>query len=508
MKTIYFNEDNAHFYSFHPASEMTEEGVRSLVDRYAQTGSIRGLLFCTNLQRALFDSNVWERFRDVNPGRPDPYSEHLRLLSERGIDHFAIWLKRAAELGIEGWLTMRMNDAHGYKEADLGQTSCIQSFWVTEYWKKHPHLRRAPYRYERDWEGAYNYFLPEVRTYHLALVRELFDRYDMFGFECDWMRWGMMFAPGFEREGQNLLTEFVSEIRSIADAAEQKRGHRILLAHRIPAHPESALNYGFDLMEWGKRGCVDMVTLSSFLGSSNYDPQIRLWKAMLPKECTVNVHVEQHACSSPGNMVQADDILRGAAAAAWASGADFLYLFNECYREPEHLDDLNKVMTEISDPEKLIRSPRRTAVTYPQAIIAGESMRTVLPVPLIPEHVGHDLGRMEENITLRLPAGKLLPSANVLLSLAFSFDTEFEKLGELPVRVNTVPVRFAGSKQIEKTRVEPDMMFQPFPDYPRDAGFVLSFHVPAEILHETFNAVEILPPHARGRIVWADFLIQ
>jgi len=323
----------------------------------------------------------------------------------------------------------------------------------------------------------------------------------MFGFECDWMRWGMMFAPGFEREGQAVLTEFVAEIRKIADAAERKCGHRILLAHRVPAHPESALNSGFDLIEWGRRGCVDMVTLSSFLGNSNYDPQVRIWRAMLPAKCTVNVHVEQHVLAFPGNqMVQSDDFMRGAAAAAWSCGADNLYLFNECYRETEHLAELNRIMTQITDLEGLMKSSRRTVVTYPQAIIPGESNRTVLPVPLIPEAVGQDLGRMEENITLRLPAGNVLPSTSATLSLGFSPDTEFEKLEGLPVRVNTKTVSCIGK---EKRRMEMASKCLPS-DYPRNAGFVLLFDVPANLLHETFNAIEILPPHIQGRIVWAD----
>jgi len=64
MKTIYFNQDNHHFYGFHPAEDMTAEGVDRLVDFYAQGTQLAGLLFCVNVQRALFPSKVWERFWD------------------------------------------------------------------------------------------------------------------------------------------------------------------------------------------------------------------------------------------------------------------------------------------------------------------------------------------------------------------------------------------------------------------------------------------------------------
>ncbi len=126
MKSLYFNEDNHHFYGYHPAEDMTEEGCRRLIETYAETGTIKGLLFCANVQRALFDSDQWERFRDIDD--PDPYVQNLRLLTERGVDQFAVWLQRSKKLGIEGWLTMRMNDSHGLKEAETGTAHWIDKW--------------------------------------------------------------------------------------------------------------------------------------------------------------------------------------------------------------------------------------------------------------------------------------------------------------------------------------------------------------------------------------------
>ena len=89
---VWFNEDNEHFYGCHPPEDMTEEGCRNLVRTYAGFGEFKGILFCINMQRALYDSNVWERFKDQeNPVRPG-YPENLRRLSERGVDQFAVWL--------------------------------------------------------------------------------------------------------------------------------------------------------------------------------------------------------------------------------------------------------------------------------------------------------------------------------------------------------------------------------------------------------------------------------
>jgi hypothetical protein len=505
MKIIYFNEDNEHFYAGHPSSDMSEDGVRRLVDTYAETGTIKGLLFCVNLQRALYDSDVWERFSDIKDD--GPYVQNLRLLSRRGVDQFAIWLERSKQLGIENWLTMRMNDSHGLKEADQEMVDCSHYKWPSQKWRNGRHLRRAPYRSERSWEGSYNYGLPEIREHHLALIKELFERYDMFGLELDWMRWGMMFAPGFEREGQRVLTEFVGRVRELADAAETRYGHPIKLAHRVPSHPESCLNYGFNVIEWGERGWVDMLTVSSFLGGNEFDPQIALWRKLLPKDTLLNAYVSTFGATYPGNTVISDDFLRGAAAGALSCGADSLYLFNECYREPKNTHVLNELMRDIADPERLVRAPRRLTTGYTQAILAGESNRNTLPVPLIQKAIGYDMGRMEATITCRLNAGRIAPGTTCTLTLGFCADTDPEQMKGLPVRINTHLLPEGEWKALSQDRVDSQQPFQLFEDYPRAAALIYTCDVPADLLHETFNAVELLPPQIPGSFVWADLTL-
>jgi hypothetical protein len=505
MQQIYFNEDNHHFYGYHPASDMSVDGVKALVDSYAKTGSIKGLLFCTNVQRALFDSEVWERFRDIDAS--DPLVQNLRLLSERGIDQFAIWLERCKHHEIEGWLSMRMNDSHGLKEAETGDHSGWIHQWPSEYWRANRHLRRAPYRLERSWEGSFNYLLKEVRDHHLRLVEELFDRYDMAGLELDWMRWGTMFPPGSERQGQEVLTAFVQQVRVLADKAEARYGHPVKLAHRLPSHPESCLNFGFDPITWGEAGCVDMVTLSSFLGSGIFDPQIKLWRRLLPTGTTLNVYVDPCVASYPGNLVMRDEVMLGQTAAAWSCGADNIYLFNECYRQSEEPERLQTLLAIMGDKHVLQKTPRSFAVTHDRMTIAGESARTVLPIPLKQKKIGVEMGRMEETITLRLPAGKVNADAECLLRLGFSTDAEECDASSFEVRVNTQTVspgvwpkaaEFAPGRRY----------YTPYPFLPHDAASALVFSVPAALLGETFNAIEILPPQVAGSLVWAELLVR
>lgn len=310
-KTVWMNEDNGHFYDTdgHPDSDMTVEGCRRLVDNYARSSTITGILFCVNIQRALYDSDVWERVRDISPDIR--YSQHLKLLSERGVDHFKVWLERCREVGIAGWLTMRMNDSHGLEEFNW-DLPCPGSFkmWPSQKWRAHPEWRRAPYRHERSWESSYNYLVPEVYEHHLALVREILSKWDMEGLELDWLRWGMHFPPGGELEGRKVLTRFVKEVRALADAAEKRVGHRIRLGHRVPVDPDIALRYGYDVAAWAEAGCVDMLTLSGFMAQTPDDIPVELWRRLLRPGTVVNASCSPGRSSCLYNQVYDDVILR------------------------------------------------------------------------------------------------------------------------------------------------------------------------------------------------------
>ena len=421
---IWINEDNHHFYGCHPPEDMTPEGVDRLVDTYAEGNHVAGILFCVNVQRALFDSNVWETFYgdyDPEKGEDQPCLKrghgikNLWLLNQRGVDHHARWLARCRHHGIEAWLTMRMNDAHGLKEHEVLQQdpdadvepSCLE--WPSTFWRERPDLRRAPYRWERSLEGAFDYGKEEVREHHLRLVRELLERYDMDGLELDWLRWVLHFAPGGEQRGRELLTDFVRQVRRLAEESGRRVGHPVKLAVRVPANPQSCLELGYDVIAWAREGLIDMVTISGFLGCANFDLPLDLWRALSGPGIKILAHCESTVRPHPGykRSYVSYEFLFGSAASALHRGADGVYLFNECYRESDEPELLGYVLEHAGNPETLHRTVRRHAVTYPQIYAPGSGIGTVLPIPLKPNEEGADFGRFEENITLRISVGTL-----------------------------------------------------------------------------------------------------
>jgi hypothetical protein len=131
MPGICINEDNAHFYTLRHPEQMTEDELKGVIDFYSASGNVKSIMFCANVQRALFDSKVWQPLWDGYEPEGDenqPFLQwidnpkektlevpnhgrlwvhNLWLLKERGIEHLKVWLAHARNCGVEGWLTVR-----------------------------------------------------------------------------------------------------------------------------------------------------------------------------------------------------------------------------------------------------------------------------------------------------------------------------------------------------------------------------------------------------------------
>ncbi|OQA87661.1 MAG: hypothetical protein BWY31_00603 [Lentisphaerae bacterium ADurb.Bin242] len=494
MKKIYINQDNHQFY-LHPAEDMTEAGCRALVDYYAEPETVKGILFCTNVQRALYDSNVWERFSNIDDD--NILMTNLKLLSRHKVDQFAVWLQRCRELNLEGWLTMRMNDCHGLGEVVQGKIGSDCYKWPTEMWLAHPELRRAPYRSERSWEGAFNYMLKNVRDHHLALAEEILNRWDMYGLELDWMRWGMMVPPGSETEALSVLTTVVRQIRCYADKAEKRVGHKILLAHRVPSNIETCLDAGYDVITWAREGLADMITFSSF-GDIDFSCQTRLWRALLGEKTVMNLCPEFATVKSyPGGVAYAYDFLTGSIASS--EGFDNFTLFNDCYQELYVHEEFLTYLRRLGNPgvyEMPRRIPFACSANYP-----GSNRRAALPMPLRQPCEGTDFARMEQNISLRFPYGG--KAANAFLLAGFSAETDRQTVESMTARMNTVLLNRTECPEIREHELKHPMGRC----LPEDVSFLQAWKIPDGVLHPGNNVAEFLPEPVDGSIVWAEITL-
>ena len=191
-----------------------------------------------------------------------------------------------------------------------------------EFWKAHPEWRVGGYA---GWgKEALNYAVPEVRAYFFAIVREALERYDMEGFELDFMRWPHCFPlrPDSMAHFTGILTEFVGQVRSVVDSLSQARGHHIMLTARVPSSLKGCAYMGADPAAWCAKGYVDFLAIAPFLSTEN-DINAREFKAVCGK---VPIYTAQEFTMGNRQMTRGEK--RATAALHYASGADGIYLFN------------------------------------------------------------------------------------------------------------------------------------------------------------------------------------
>ena len=441
---VIYNQDCTEFFVVHPASAMCGELVDTFVDNLAEAG-VAALFTNPAAQRVNYASSAREPiWHGYDPAGPDdqPYftgypTERLRNvrpmldamveLDRRGIDFHARALARCRHHGIEGWISLRMNDVH---DVELANSPLLET-----YWKEHPEYRRVPYRFTQSFDRELDYARPEVRQYNLALVLELLARYDLDGLELDFMRFPYHFRIGQELAGGALLTAWLGEIRAAANARGRELGHPVRLAVRVPADPESARQMGLDAVQWADDGLIDLVVITPFWETCDFNMPVCLWRRLLARSgvrLAAGLEILARGYRQGVFAYQTPDSAAGAAMAALHGGADHVYLFNFFYDMPGQPTGLwtqaegNQLLSAMASPEALAQLPRRHLLTYRDTRAPGEACNETLP----------QTGTLA---IFRLATGPRPVGRRVTVTLGFRLPSEQATFLACPrVRVNSV----------------------------------------------------------------------
>ena len=391
-RDVYLNEDCSNFYfrEFNP-EEYTAETLKNYIMHYVR-GGVKGVLLNPNAMRCSYRTSAegWNSIWDGCEVSPDGkiffkgkavdahYTQWIgnaRRFNEKGIDPYAVWLETLRGNGVEGWISMRMNDCHNVANADDPLHN--------DFWRENPQFRVVP-----GGASGLDFSHPEVRQHILKLVRELFDRYDMDGFEADWMRSPRYFKDGCERENAKCLTEIMREIKKIAVEAEKKRGHKIMVSVRIPSRPEFASRLGFDYGTWVDERLVDMVTVSNFYPVTDSETPVEVWKRALGGSVRLAVGLElQHGLRAGGRHYRnTPEHVYGFANQFFSRGADAIYFFNHMYGKTGMYDltRQEEMLWNTATPSALRSVARRHVWTYPSfGFNAGINNGQVVPEKLV-----------------------------------------------------------------------------------------------------------------------------
>jgi len=339
----------------------------------------------------------------VGEPAPDEIAPTFWETVRRGGDPLGDFIAKLKATGREVFITYRMNDVHNATDPDNPGRSLFKSQhleWIVD--------ADIPVENRRWMSYCLDYNQPEVRAYYLASLRDLAQRYDVDGFQLDWMRFPRHLKGKSPEEiwaKRDALTQFVASTRTMLDEIGRQRNKRILLAVRIPTTPEGCRNLGCDLPQWTQKRLVDFITAAPFLTTDFVIPfqAFREWIG------SQSMPIYAGADMNHGGRIHTPESYRGWALSMHDQGADGLNVFNvPCYAE--RIDESPYYwVADLNDPQKLTRQP--TLYTLPSNIhrVAGIDQTAPLPITLEP-------GQSAER-SLHLPAAAL-PASHARLLIA------------------------------------------------------------------------------------------
>lgn len=382
---IFLNEDYENFMAFRSDEELNEAGLRQQVKDYFR-GQTRGIFFNVNAQRAYYDSRVFEPvWKNIEKNAEGKYIHRgveffdkplptlsntlgAKKLHDNVGNPFPIRLDECRKQGGMGCITMRMNDCH------LGDFP--ESPMHSDLWYEHPEWRIS--------NSGLNYAIPQVRIKAMALIREIFEIFDMDAFEIDWMRTPPFFVHGHEEEGREYLNDIMAFAAAEKEKAEQRRGHKIWLTTRVPSRPEEALLLGLDVWSWVKQKFVDMVVPCAFICSVDSSMPLEIWRQLLGDDVKIVPGIDIVTTPSPGTpfFTNVAEFVYGYAAAFYHHGAEDIYLFNHMDRMTglKDKDSYRKLLGCLGDRTQVEKCFRRHVSTMVNNIVPGLKFASNLPI--------------------------------------------------------------------------------------------------------------------------------
>lgn len=244
-----------------------------------------------------------------------------RVVPHQICDTAGIMLRAARSAGLEGVLSVRMNDIH---DAFLG----VNYPFKLQHRDMLLDPSGAPGKYDkRDWRywfwSGMNYAYPEVREHKLAFIGRICEEYFPDGVELDFMRHNMYFKKGEEAANIPAMTDFVRRVRTKLDEIGRKRGRPIVLATRLADTPEKSMQLGLDSPTWLKEGLLDVL-----IAGQGFAPWGGAWKKYAELAETYDVPLYPAFDGSMIYHFPKVELMRGAAMSFWYNRASGIYLFN------------------------------------------------------------------------------------------------------------------------------------------------------------------------------------
>ena len=305
-------------------------------------------------------------------------AENLRALWAGGHDPYQLVRDEAKRLGIDFWLQLRMNDWHHFDES--GKTMRLIG---SQWYEQHPEYLIGedgaagwPEELASSLRWFQDYAHEAVRRLRFEMAAEAVERYDVDGWEYDFVRCPGLFRHGEERTGAPLITTLIRDTRTMLDEVGKQRGKQLGMAVRVPNSIEGCTMLGLDVVEWIEDGLVDIVVPCSFF-AQHTDEDAAEWVAAAA-DSPVRIHfgmdegyqtgavlglgAPYYQVRDPLMQALTPEMVRGLAARHWRAGVDGIYLFNGPGSLTTYGVDRRELLDQIGSALRIEHMDKRYAV--------------------------------------------------------------------------------------------------------------------------------------------------
>ena len=251
-------------------------------------------------------------------------------------DYLQALADRSRKIGIQFFVSMRMNDCHDSPE---GWNASDQ---YSQFKRAHPELLLGKSVHPAFATG-YNFAYEKSRQNKFKVIEEIVLNYDIDGFELDFLRHPAFFKPDEAYCNRYLITGIVRKVRSLLDKVSERRGKPIRLAVRVPSSFAIAFRLGFDVPSWIEEGLMDVVTSGTPRGHELDLSMTEYVEATQGKRVTLLGQIGLYH-----SLKQS----RATALNYWKQGVNGIYLFN-WYAPLGQRDRWRESLVEIGDPRFL-----------------------------------------------------------------------------------------------------------------------------------------------------------
>ena len=320
-RRVIFNDDT-HELALEDAN--TPEGF--LAHRIAplaetQVGTISWSVLCGQFDAPAYDSKVQPIYGDAQDA-PVKYwhrvTENVKTLAREYCCPLHLVCAFAHKHDMEAFASVRMNDVHD---------SFMDANAMTVWKRTHPEFMvdtRGTLPNFELYTTAQDFSHEAVRQRKLEIIEEICQRYDVDGFELDYIRHPVLFSRRMHGEPCtvdeiNTITSMMGEIRSLTDAAAKRRGRPLLIAVRVPDTSTTSLDNGLDVSAWLGQDLIDILIIGG--GYAPWSLPVETWvEAARPHGVPVYPCVNMGKESLP--------LVRGLASNWYRAGVDGLYFWN------------------------------------------------------------------------------------------------------------------------------------------------------------------------------------